>query len=142
MCGRGTVIVLSFLVLVILSCRHECENAVAANAPVSILTPCDQSTVGWHTLIRGRVSNPKAIVHVIIHPLEVNEHWVQPRIDVKSDGTWEVLAYFGRDGSVDVGKPFELAAVVNPKTLLEEADQLPDWPDAEARSDIVRVRRD
>jgi hypothetical protein len=135
-------VIVLFLAFMFLSCERECENPVSANAPVAIVTPCDQSRVGWRTLIGGRVSNPKAVVHVIIHPLEVNEHWVQPKIDVKSDGTWQVLAYFGRDGSVDVGKPFEIAAVVNPKAMLDEADQLADWPDAEARSDIVRVTRD
>lgn len=133
------LIVLSSTALFI-DCQ-ECENTMPPNQAIAIAKPCNGAQVGWRTIVKGRVLNPKSNVWVIIHPLEVNEHWVQPKIDVSSDGTWQVLAYFGQDGSVDAGKPYEIMAVANPKNLLKEGDAPPDWPDAEPKSDIVRVTR-
>lgn len=119
----------------------QCENTIPPNQPIAIAKPCNEARVSWRTIVKGKVSNPKSTVWVVIHPLEVNERWVQPKVDVSSDGTWQVFAYFGRDGSEDAGKPYEIMAVVNPKSPLKEADKPPDWPAAEAKSDIVRVTR-
>ncbi len=137
----GVLVVLYLMAFLFIGCGAECENTIPPGQPIAIAKPCNDARVGWRTIVKGKVSDPKATVQVIIHPLEVNDHWVQPKIDVSSDGTWQVLAYFGRDGSIDAGKPYEVMAVVNPKTPLKEADVLPDWPEAEAKSDIIRVSR-
>lgn len=134
--------ILVLLALLCPACKHEdCENTAPRNAPIAIAKPCDSSKVGWRTLIAGRVANPQSKVHLIIHPLEVSDYWVQPRITVNSDGSWQVLAYFGHDGNVDRGKPYEIMAIADPTAEIKEGESLKDWPLAKVHSDVVRLTR-
>jgi len=77
---------------------------------------------------------------VVIHPMLLNTYYVQPKINVNSDGKWGVMAYFG-ETSTQIGTPFEVFAVANPKDELFEGMQFTDLPKAEAVSDYVRVYR-
>jgi hypothetical protein len=52
-----------------------------------------------------------------------------------------VSTYVGRPGNVDVGKQFEIMAIANPKRPLKEGELLSFWPDAESRSEPVKVTR-
>lgn len=119
----------------------DCKNPIAPDSPLALVRPCNESHVGWRATVEGKTTIPNADVHVVIHPLEVSGYWVQPRITVRSDGWWEVLAYFGNDGPTHQGKRFEVMAVANPTRPLKEGDVLPDWPDAAARSAVVMVTR-
>lgn len=97
--------------------------------------------VGERPLVRGTCSDPQATVWVVVHPLEVGDFWVQPRVTTGSSGTWEVMIYIGRPGSVDVTKPFEVRAVANPRSSLKEGDVLSNWPGAQAISEVIDLTR-
>jgi hypothetical protein len=113
-----------------------------AQAPkVSIARPQNGDTVPERPYVAGKVSNPKAAVWVIIHPMEVSDYWVQPQLTVNPDGTWRVSIYVGRPGNVDAGKRYEIMAIANPKRPLKEGDVMRYWPDAESKSEVVEVVR-
>ncbi len=78
---------------------------------------------------------------MVVHPMEVSEYWVQPPVTVKKDGTWRVMIYIGRPGTIDVGKQFEIMAVANPKVKLNEGDKLRGWPEAQWKSEVIFVTR-
>jgi hypothetical protein len=108
---------------------------------IQILSPSSDSLVNARTYVKGYVSNPKANVWLVIHPMDVSSYWVQPSITVTKKGTWKVLAYFGRASNIDVGKKFELIAVANPKITLKEGDVLGGWPTSEWSSEMIEVTR-
>ncbi len=108
---------------------------------VKIAEPAERAKVDRTQEVKGRVRNRYDNVWVIVHPIGTSSYWVQPSISVKKDGTWTVTAYFGRSGDIDVGKKFEIMAVLNPKRELKEAEIFDKWPAAESRSDIVTVLR-
>lgn len=106
---------------------------------IQITSPYSGSQVSQRTYLEGFVSDPRSEVWVVIHPMEVSSYWVQPSITVRENGTWKVMAYFGRAG--DVGKRFEIMALANPKKRLTEAEILNEWPEAQWRSDVIEVIR-
>lgn len=108
---------------------------------INIIKPKDGGSVSERPYVRGTVADPNAKVWVIVHPMEVSNYWVQPRVSVKKDGTWKVCIYVGRPGSVDVGKHFEIMAVANPKSKLKEGDILNEWSEARWESEIIEVVR-
>ncbi|OGW75356.1 MAG: hypothetical protein A2Z72_06955 [Omnitrophica bacterium RBG_13_46_9] len=109
---------------------------------MKITLPQDGSEVPARTYIEGIVSGSQAEkVWVVVHPMEVSAYWVQPAITVKKDGTWKVLVYLGRAGTIDVGKQFEIMAVGNPEKGLREGDVLDQWPKAPLRSQAVVLTR-
>ena len=112
-----------------------------AGGALSITEPKDRASVPERPYIEGKVSNPNADVWIIVHPMEVTDYWVQPRLTVRADGAWRASAYVGRPGRVDVGKHFEIMAVANPKRPLKEGDVLQFWPDAELKSGVIEVVR-
>ncbi len=113
----------------------------AAGVTLTIEQPADGACVPERPNVTGAVSDAKAKVWVVVHPLEVATYWVQPRLTVRSGGRWKTRIHIGRPGRVDVGKEFEMMAVVNPRSGLSNGQQLGDWPEAEAVSNVVEVTR-
>jgi hypothetical protein len=111
-----------------------------AQQVVRITKPADNSQVAERPYIEGTVSDPNAIVWVIVHPMEVSECWVQQSVTVKENKTWKVQVHIGRAGDVDMGKHFEIRAIANPKEKLLEG-AAPCWPEAESRSQVIEVTR-
>lgn len=107
---------------------------------VTIIQPKPNAVVKPRDTVAGSVSDPRAKVWVVIHPTETSGFWVQPPVTVDSDGTWSVLAYFGREGSIDSGKPYEVRAFANPSEPLKPGERS-EWPTASAQSRVVRVTR-
>jgi hypothetical protein len=106
---------------------------------VKIVRPTEGTTISSQSIVEGQSSNPNTTIWIIVHPLEVSDYWVQPRVSVRSNGQWAANVYVGRSGDLDAGKRFELLAVANPRTALKEGAVLADWPEAEARSEVVMV---
>ena len=115
--------------------------ASAGDVNVAISSPTDGSPVGQRPIVEGTVSDPTASVWVVVHPLEVSDYWVQPRITVRDSGSWKVQIHIGRPGSLDVGKLFEVRAVANPDVDLREGRVLDGWPKAAAISNMVEFIR-
>lgn len=114
---------------------------------VAITSPKDGLDVEQAHLIKGKISNPKAQVWIIIHPIGFDGYTVQPLPDRDSNylsirgDSWSVRVEFGRLGQRDAGKTFEVMAVANPKRQLARGDTLNDWPEAKASSRIIKVTR-
>jgi len=109
---------------------------------VRITVPADKSQVTEQPSIEGTVSDANVTVWVVVHPMETSGYWVQPSVNVtKKDGSWKVMIYVGRSGKVDVGKQFEIMAFANPKGSLKEGDMLENWPEAQAKSQVIEVTR-
>ena len=113
----------------------------APKVELSIVEPKDGTKVPERPYIKGIVADPNAEVWVIVHPMEVADYWVQPRVSVRRDGTWKVNIYIGRPGRIDVGKHFEIRAVANPKAKLSRGDILRGWPEAKWSSEVIEVTR-
>ena len=116
-------------------------SLVHAEVGIEIHEPKDKETVMWRSLVTGSVSDKDAKVYLVIHPNETSEYWVQPNATMKENGEWTVNAYFGRRGSIDSTKSFEIRAVVNPKHSLKEGLRLNSWPNAAAKSEVLNVVR-
>lgn len=110
-------------------------------AELSIIEPRNGDKVPERPYISGRVADPNLEVWVIVHPMEVSDYWVQPRVTVRGDGSWKVSIYIGRPGNIDVGKRFEIMAIANPKSKLNEGMVIRGWPDAKWRSEVIEVIR-
>lgn len=116
--------------------------AWSQDVKVAITSPVDGSSVGQRPIVQGTVANATASVWVIVHPLEVSDYWVQPRVTVRDSGSWKVKIHIGRPGSVEVGKLFEVRAVVNRDTDLREGKVLDGWPEATAISNVIELTRE
>lgn len=114
---------------------------LADDLNLEITSPADGSSVGQRPIIQGNVTDPTASVWVVVHPLEVSDYWVQPRVTVRDSGSWKVQIHIGRPGPVDVGKLFEVRAVADPDVDLREGKVLDHWPNAAAISDLVELTR-
>src|SRR5687768_10657195 len=91
-------------------------TSMTAQVKVRVTSPASGSAVPERPIVEGTVSDPKATVWVIVHPLEVSDYWVQPRVTVRENGTWRVQLNIGRPGRIDLGKSFEIRAVANSNT--------------------------
>lgn len=108
---------------------------------ISITAPKEGQEVPERPNVEGIVDDASSDVWVVLHPLEVSECWVQPEVFVHDDGSWITSIYVGRPGRADLGKQFQIRAVVNPVDDLKEGDIVRCWPEAEAQSDLVVVKR-
>ncbi|MBU0458918.1 hypothetical protein KKF03_05770 [Patescibacteria group bacterium] len=114
----------------------------ASEESVRITEPKDGDSVPVGPFVKGIVSDPQVKkVWVIVHPMEVADCWVQQSANVKEDRTWKVKVAIGRPGRKDVGKQFEIMAVVNPESKLRVGDILPGWPEAQWTSQVIEVTR-
>lgn len=130
--------------------------------PLRINSPRDEISVPRELSVIGEFLHRNATVWVIIHPKDNPDYYVhQPGIKVQRDGIWSGKVYVGRLGSPvpsflppglpggslvgpspDVGKRFEIMAVVDPKSKLEEIKRLSQWPEAQYKSQIITVIRE
>jgi hypothetical protein len=116
--------------------------AVACSQQLKIkIKPLPDQEVSYRPSIEGVVSDPKAEVWVIVHPMEIANYFVQARVSVKDDGKWKGMVFIGRSEEEDIGKDFEIMAVANPDEKINQGDTLPYWPKAQAKSDIIEVKR-
>jgi hypothetical protein len=108
---------------------------------LDINQPQDGNQVIWRLDISGSGATTEDTVWLIVHPMETGAYWVQSPISPRKDGTWRVQAYIGRGVNLDVGKRFELMSVANPVVPLRQGLVLDQWPEAEARSNVIAVIR-
>jgi len=143
------------LVLLIIACSGENRTTTStqsetegtkpaaaipvSNDPISIAEPTDGASVPHRAIVRGRTKDRKAIVWVVVRPMAGADYWVQPRVDVESDGAWSVQVYIGQDEDMNRGEHFKVMAVANPVNELHEGDILKQWPDAQWRSRMIEV---
>ncbi len=154
--SRALLIELGNMLIKIPETKEECQTLLkqikawqekklkqleAPKSTLRITAPSDRGLVPERPLVEGTVADPNAEVWVIVHPMEVSDYWVQPSVTIKEDGTWKVLIYIGRPGTIDVGKQFEIMAVANPKVTLSEGKILSGWPEAQLKSQVIEVTR-
>jgi hypothetical protein len=125
------------LIFVSLACFSQAQQI-----PLTVTTsePQPNATVEQRDTVSGSVSDPQAKVWVVVHPIGTSEFWVQPPVTLNTDGTWSVLAYFGREGLLDRGNLYEIRAFVNPSESLESGERR-SWPLAAAESQSITVTR-
>ena len=68
-------------------------------------------------LIRGKVSDINAQVHVLIRPFQPNDYWVQDPPTIDSDGNWQVSAHFGESVN-GIGDKYEIIAIATHENFL------------------------
>ena len=112
----------------------------AAKQSFCVTKPANGEKVPQRFTVEGKGAKAGARVWVVILPTHTSTYWVQPAVTVNKDGSWSVEAYFGREG-MDMGAPYSVRAVMNPKNDLNEGMQLSGWPEAEAITDAVSVTR-
>ena len=121
--------------------KPSAPSSVGLNQSIRITTPTDNEQVVERPIVEGTVSDPKATVWVIVHPMDVATYWVQPSVTLREGGRWRVQIYIGRPGAADLGKHFEIMAVANPRNRLKDGDQLIGWPEAQWKSQVIEVLR-
>ena len=108
---------------------------------VSILGPAPGAHVLRECRVVGSVRPKSAHVCVVVHPRETGEYWPQGSARVRGDGSFEASVFIGSNATDQVGREFELMAVANPAHILDGTPFLDSWPEGQAKSAIVRVRR-
>jgi hypothetical protein len=117
------------------------QLVAAQDENIIFKSPSSGSSVPERPIIEGIVIVKSAQLWIIVHPMETSDYWVQPKVTVRKEGLWRVQVYIGRPGNIDVGKHFEMMAVVNPKQTLREGNVLGTWPEAQSQSDVIEVIR-
>lgn len=111
------------------------------NAYMNIINPKDGSLVFQRSMVDGNSSVIAGMkVYVLVWPLEANGPWWVQSTKTKPDGNWESNAYFGREGSIDVGKPFKIIAILTDQEL-KAGDTFNDLPEHLAKSGEIGVTR-
>ena len=108
---------------------------------IKITSPENETHVNHKHLIRGELSDHTGQVWVVVHPLGTSSYWVQPEISVKRSGEWAVTGYFGRAGTIDKGRKFEVLAITAPNEELEDGQILETWPESRFVSNSILVTR-
>ena len=130
------------IIFLIICFAVTCQFACGQGLIIHITSPETNSQVPCRPFAEGTVSDPKAKVWVIVHPVGTSDYWVQPPVSVREDSTWRVLIYIGDcENQQHVGLQFEIVAVANPKEKLYERLVLTEWPEAVAISQIIEVIR-
>jgi len=130
------------IALVIFFLMVAVSHAGAQGPKIQITSPHDKAQVPERPFVEGTIAVPLAKVWVIAHPMDGSAYWVQPRARVSiGDLTWKAKIYIGRPGTLDVGKEFEIMAVANPIRELKEGDVLSGWPEAQWKSEVIKVTR-
>lgn len=113
------------------------NNTVTNN--LQIITK--DTKLGWRPKIEGSIIDVSKKVYLIVRPKKLQEYWVQPNVSVNSDKTWSCIPYIGQP-SQDINEVYEIRAIANPKTKIEEGDVFNNWPEAEWYSNIITVTRE
>ncbi len=108
---------------------------------VNISSPSSNAQVLRRPLVEGLIEDPSAEVWVVIHPKGHKNYWVQPPVQMESDGEWKTRVYVGRSGPEDIGIQYEIRAFANPDIEMVEDRILHGWPGAEWSSPTVEVIR-
>ncbi|HEX6901873.1 MAG TPA: hypothetical protein VF789_19285 [Thermoanaerobaculia bacterium] len=108
---------------------------------ITISSPVSNVQVLRRPLVEGWIEDPSAEVWVVIHPKGHENYWVQPPVQMDSDGKWRTRVYIGRSGQEDVGVQYEIRAFANPEIEMFEDRVLHEWPGAEWSSPTVEVIR-
>lgn len=108
---------------------------------IAISSPLNDAQVLRRPLVEGWIEDPSAEVWVVIHPKGHENYWVQPPVQMDSDGKWRTRIYIGRSGQEDIGVRYEIRAVANPDIEMFEDRVLHEWPGAERSSPTVEVIR-
>jgi hypothetical protein len=102
--------------------------------------PQDGAFVSARDSVVGTVTGAADAVWVVVHPVTTSDFWVQPPVTVRGNGTWRVVAYFGRTG-VDAGTVYEVRAFSGGREILQEGKRSA-WPQVSGiKSDVVSVTR-
>lgn len=113
----------------------------AQTITIEVTAPPDGAAVDRQELVMGMVSDPSAVVHLLIRPLANGDYYVQPQPTVNPiDGSWQIGGYFG-DPDTSSGTLFEIVAVANPDVPLRRGDRLPALPASDAHSPPISVTR-
>jgi hypothetical protein len=116
-----------------------------SSLPFQVLITSPRDTVCARTEVKGKITRDIATdargkLWIVIHPHETNDFWVQTPVSVDGNNQWRTFPYFGRP-KLDIGKPFEFKAFVNPISPIAAEQRLKDWPNASWSSDVVQVIR-
>jgi hypothetical protein len=107
---------------------------------IQIAAPKQGAEVAGKAVIEGTVSDPKASIYVLVHPLQADGWWVQSiPAPANRDGSWRTLCYFG-DAAAGLGEHFQIIAIATGRTL-KEFDRLNEVPRDAAHSEVVTVKR-
>jgi len=114
----------------------------AGSRNLKITEPSNGQEVSSVVNVRGTVSDPQATVFLVVHPEGLRSYWVQVCATVEQSGAWEASAFIGRAGNQDIGKQFEILAVVpSADEELSEGTVLGIWPRALWTSEVVTITR-
>ena len=127
------------ILVIILMCTASLE--AVQDIEIRITSHHDNAKVDRPAKIEGTVTNPKAKVYIIVHPVDVPEYWVQPRALVNEDGKWTSMVYLGRSTDNNPDKQYELMAIANPEKSMKVGSVLKEWPGSKWRSQIIHVKR-
>jgi hypothetical protein len=130
-----------FITIVLIIFMSASSIDAGQDIDIQITSPHDQAEVDRPAIINGTVSGLHAKVHLVVHPADVPEYWVQPRATVSETGKWTSKVYLGRPENNHPNKYYEIMAVANPGLLLKEGDVLKTWPSARGQSQIIHVKR-
>lgn len=131
------VMLIIFLGVSLVSCA---KAEKLTDVKIQIEAPRQNAEVGMSEIVRGKVSNPRVQVYVLVHPMLTKLWWVQRKPSPPNqDGSWQVLCYFGTE-TEGMGEQFEIAAIVSDKRY-EEGQTLNELSSNVVRSDIIVVRR-
>lgn len=110
------------------------------NIKVRAIEPCQNNIIpGYRPYISGNVTDPKATVWLVVHPMSSPDYYVQDGpISVKEDGTWTTRPYFG-DSINGRGEKFQFKAILTTERLTS-GQKLSTWPKGQA-SEMVTVTR-
>lgn len=75
--------------------KEDAEAITQQNA-LRIKVPVQNERVPERPFVERTLSDPKATVWVIVHPMEISNYWVQPTVSVMENSTWKVKIYVGR----------------------------------------------
>jgi hypothetical protein len=136
-----------WLIIVLSSaCKSErkplVQNGCSANTVFSITAPTNGDTVGMVPTVQGTFGVTDAEILVVVHPLAEGANqvfWLQrPTTKVQPDCSWNVAIHVGEPDTHD--EKFEIEAFEHPQTSPSRLT-VPNWPAAEAHSNLITVSR-
>jgi len=119
------------------------EKVTNVQVQIQIESPQQNAEVTLTEIVKGKVSDPKMPIYVLVHPMSTNLWWVQNLpAPPNQDGSWQTLCYFGTENE-GIGEYFEVVAIATGRTSrrLRAGQTLEELPKDVTRSDIVTVRR-
>jgi len=140
-----------------LSSKTELPEPSAENLNLSVaITMIDNEIlnlnqtpqVGRQVIVEGTISDPKAIICVLVHPLSGDTWWVQNmpsppgKIDEKT-WRWRTMVYFGTE-ELGINEEFEIVAIAEFKRAVCQVGKtinMIDFPFELPRSEIITVKR-